>query len=115
MQIPGGILAERFGGKWIFGIGSILTALFTLLTPVCANAGKGYLIANRILMGLSEGVTFPVMHSMIARWIPPTERSRLGALIWAGELDKWVLRRLEKVSKKTRTVPTNKELEWTKF
>lgn len=83
-QIPAGILAEKFGGKWMFGCGTLITAVLTLLTPVSAHAGVGWLVANRVLMGLGEGVTFPSMHAMIAKWIPPKERSKLGSLIWAG-------------------------------
>ncbi|CAH2233803.1 jg21642, partial [Pararge aegeria aegeria] len=32
-QVPGGYLAEKFGGKWTLGVGLLSTALFTFLTP----------------------------------------------------------------------------------
>lgn len=32
-HIPGGILAEKFGGKWCLSLGILSTAFFTLLTP----------------------------------------------------------------------------------
>ena len=53
-QIPGGLLAERYAGKWLFGVGTVLTAILTLLTPVCAHGGKAALIVNRVIMGLAE-------------------------------------------------------------
>ena len=53
-QIPGGYLAEKYGGKWLFGIGVLVTAILTLLTPVAANAGVSAFIAVRVLMGLGE-------------------------------------------------------------
>ena len=53
-QIPGGYLAEKYGGKWLFGIGVLVTAILTLLTPVAANAGVSAFIAVRALMGLGE-------------------------------------------------------------
>jgi ACS family sodium-dependent inorganic phosphate cotransporter-like MFS transporter 5 len=53
-QVPGGLLAERFGGKWPFGIGMLITALFTLLTPWAARQGKEVLILLRIIQGLGE-------------------------------------------------------------
>ena len=58
-QIPGGILAERFGGKWICAIGLLLTNFFCLITPVSARqGGPGFLVAIRVLTGLSEaGIT----------------------------------------------------------
>ncbi|KRY29228.1 Sialin, partial [Trichinella spiralis] len=53
-QIPGGLLATKFGGKWVFGLGTFLTAVFTLLTPVAAESGPTMLIIVRILMGIAE-------------------------------------------------------------
>ena len=57
-QIPGGYLAEKYGGKWLFGIGTFLTAILTLLTPVAAKASLPTLIALRVLMGLGEVHTY---------------------------------------------------------
>lgn len=83
-QIPGGRLAELFGGKYIYGIGVLVTAVFTLLTPVAARNGLPALVLVRVLEGMGEGVTFPAMHAMLARWVPPLERSKFGALVYAG-------------------------------
>ena len=84
-QIPGGILAEKFGGKWLFGLGTLVTAVFTMLTPAAAKSGgKGWFIVVRVIEGLGEGVTFPAMHAMVAQWVPASEKSRLGAWITAG-------------------------------
>jgi len=35
-QIAGGILAEKVGGKWVFGSGAMIGAIASLLTPVAA-------------------------------------------------------------------------------
>ena len=75
-QLPGGRLAELFGGKWLFGVGVLVTAVFTLLTPVAAKTSLYFLYAVRIIEGLGEGVTFPAMLAMLARWSAPQERSR---------------------------------------
>ncbi|KAL5019688.1 hypothetical protein ScPMuIL_002580, partial [Solemya velum] len=53
-QLPGGYLANRQGGKYVFGGGVFVTALFTLLTPVCARWSVYILIAVRIIEGLFE-------------------------------------------------------------
>jgi hypothetical protein len=29
----------------------------------------------------------PCTHAMLAKWIPPNERSRMGAFVYAGEID----------------------------
>lgn len=54
-QIPGGILAERFGGKWVIGIGVLLCDLLCLISPVAARYGGSLaLTAVRILTGLTQ-------------------------------------------------------------
>ncbi|KAM4772109.1 sialin [Rhinophrynus dorsalis] len=83
-QIPGGYVAGKIGGKLLLGFGILGTAIFTLLTPLAADLGAGYLIAVRALEGLGEGVTFPAMHAMWSCWAPPLERSRLLSLSYAG-------------------------------
>lgn len=83
-QIPGGRLAEIFGSKRIYGLGVLITSVFTLLTPIAARTNFYFFIIVRILEGMGEGVTFPSMHAMLARWIPPLERSKFAAYVYAG-------------------------------
>uniref|UniRef100_A0A3Q0S000 Sialin n=1 Tax=Amphilophus citrinellus TaxID=61819 RepID=A0A3Q0S000_AMPCI len=83
-QVPGGYLAGRFGPKWLMGFGILGTVIFTLITPVAADLGAGYLIAVRVLEGIGEGVTFPAMYTMWAAWAPPLERSRLLTISYIG-------------------------------
>ena len=52
--LPGGILARHFGGKNVFGLGVLLSSLFSLLTPVAARFHFAALIAVRVLTGLAE-------------------------------------------------------------
>lgn len=42
------------------------------------------MIAVRVLEGVFQGVTFPCMHSIWARWAPPSERSRMVLFAFAG-------------------------------
>ncbi|XP_077290239.1 major facilitator superfamily transporter 9 isoform X2 [Arctopsyche grandis] len=83
-QLPGGWLATRFGGNRVFGIGIGATALLTLLTPLCAHISTSLLVAIRVLEGIFEGVTYPCIHAVWARWAPPLERSRLATLAFSG-------------------------------
>ena len=54
-HVPGGYLAERYGGKWTLGIGLLSTAIFTLLTPVVVKAGGAtWLFILRVLQGMGE-------------------------------------------------------------
>jgi len=53
-QIPGGLMAERLGAKWVlFGFLGAST-LATLLTPVAARLGYHALIAVRIAAGIGS-------------------------------------------------------------
>lgn len=77
-------MAERIGGKILFGGGILVTAALTLLTPVAARWSVYMLIALRVLEGVGEGVTFPSMHALLSRWIPPMERSKAVTFVYAG-------------------------------
>lgn len=83
-QVPGGRMAELVGGKRIYGYGVLITAIFTLLTPIAAYWDLPLLILVRILEGMGEGVTYPAMHAMLAHWIPPLERNKFAAVVYAG-------------------------------
>ncbi|CAD5112818.1 DgyrCDS2029 [Dimorphilus gyrociliatus] len=85
-QIPGGILAERFGGKKIFGIFTAISTAATLLTPSGAKMGLGILLFLRVLVGLGSGAAFPILHSIWSQWAPPLERSKLVSLSYAGAM-----------------------------
>ncbi|XP_029519462.2 sialin-like isoform X3 [Oncorhynchus nerka] len=83
-QIPGGYLAGHFGGSIFLGGGVLGTAALSLLTPLAAQLGPYWLFGLRALEGFGEGVTFPAMMAMWARWAPPLERSRLMTLSGSG-------------------------------
>ena len=76
LQVVGGRLADRFGGKVVLGAGVLLWSLFTFLTPPAAFVGMGVLIFTRIAMGMGEAVTFPSIYALYSRWVPLQERSR---------------------------------------
>ena len=53
-QIPGGFLAGIVGGKLVLGVGIVMTAILSLLTPLAARLHVGALIALRVLEGIFE-------------------------------------------------------------
>jgi len=54
-QIPGGLLAQRYGGKRLLLFGIFWTALLTIFTPVVTRYGDfPAIVATRILEGLGE-------------------------------------------------------------
>ncbi|XP_064641105.1 vesicular glutamate transporter 2-like [Lineus longissimus] len=84
-QIPGGWLANRYGGKIVFGIGTAVTGLLTLILPVCAKENVYYIIALRTCQGLALGVCFPGIYGIMRNWVPPLERSKLMTTSIAGK------------------------------
>jgi ACS family sodium-dependent inorganic phosphate cotransporter len=83
-QIPGGWLANRFGGTTTLGLALVSWSAFTLLTPFAAAIALPVLYAARIGMGLGEAVTFPAAYSLFSRWALPGERTRFVALFVSG-------------------------------
>ncbi|XP_053607893.1 putative inorganic phosphate cotransporter [Plodia interpunctella] len=84
-HLPGGLLAEKFGGKWTVGVGLLVTSLATIVSPLAVKFGGATgLFFIRALEGAGEGPVTPAFVLLLARWIPPSERSRLGAMIFGG-------------------------------
>ncbi len=84
MQVGGGILANRYGGKIVLGVAVIWWSVFTILTPLAAGITLPVLLAVRVLMGLGEGSSTPAAYSMFRHWVPAGERSRAVALLSSG-------------------------------
>ena len=83
-QIPAGICASKYGGKWIYGISILIAGILSILGPIAAKIDHRLFIATRVGQGLSEGVVFPSMNAMIAQWMPKNERSRGTTIIYTG-------------------------------
>lgn len=84
LQIPAGYLSDRFGGKWVLGLGVIFWSLFTLLTPVAAMLGISALLVCRFLMGVAESVTWPSIYALYSQWIHPDRRASAVGLMNSG-------------------------------
>ena len=84
LQIPAGYLSDRFGGKWVLGLGVLFWSLFTLLTPASAALGITVLLACRFLMGVAEAVTWPSIYSLYSRWVHPDRRTSAVGLMNSG-------------------------------
>jgi len=82
LQIPGGWLADRYGGRKILGIGVLWWSFFTMITPLARTITNMTIV--RALMGLGEGVNFPSIQSLTSRWIPSQERSRVMGFTLSG-------------------------------
>ncbi|KAK0082272.1 hypothetical protein PV325_010772 [Microctonus aethiopoides] len=84
-EIPGGMLARKYGTKSVFGIGNLLTILLGFLLPVAMNYHLYALIIIRVIQGFVGGLAYPAAHNMAAKWIPCNERSKfVSAYMGAG-------------------------------
>ncbi|XP_060519538.1 sialin-like isoform X2 [Cylas formicarius] len=75
-QVPGGILAGKYGTKLVFGLSNFGGVVLCFAIPYCAWLGHTSLILLRLVQGLICGFAWPSMHNLTARWIPPNERSK---------------------------------------
>ena len=78
MQIPIGVILDRFGvvftGRWsslLWSVSSALTALST---------GFGTFFASRLLLGIGEAPTFPINAKATGYWFPIKERGLATAI-----------------------------------
>ena len=53
-QIPGGWVAEKYGGSRIYGCGVLGCSVLSMLTPLAASFGSHAVAALRVLEGISE-------------------------------------------------------------
>ncbi|XP_017065343.2 sialin [Drosophila eugracilis] len=84
-HIPGGRLAERYGGKWVLGVAILTSGMLTLLTPTAVRRGGPYvLVGVRLLVGLCEGPCFPAVSALLAQWVPDQERGMLASCVLSG-------------------------------
>jgi MFS family permease len=73
MQMPAGMLLDRFG---IRRVGRISTFLWSAASFAAAiSPGLGVFFAARLLLGVAEAPTFPANAKAIGYWFPQQERS----------------------------------------
>ncbi|XKL69543.1 hypothetical protein PGB90_007312 [Kerria lacca] len=84
-MIPGGMIAERYGGKHTLGFGMLCSTISTLITPFIVRKTNFIgLICMRVFIGLGQGPLYPSLNVLLSQWAPMHERCRLGALVFAG-------------------------------
>ena len=86
MQIVGGYLSNRFGGKLVLGCAVVFWSIFTLLTPLAAMMSLPALLAVRFLMGLGEAGLAPSSFTVVSHWFPRNEHSRVMGFLSSGSI-----------------------------
>ena len=84
MQIIGGLLANKYGGKKILIMAVTLWSFFTLITPIVATWSLSILIGARILLGMGEASLSPSVLNMFSRWVPESKKATAVSIYSAG-------------------------------
>jgi ACS family glucarate transporter-like MFS transporter len=82
MQLPGGIIAQRWGTRWIPGFAILGWSLFTILTAFAW--GFLSLVVIRALFGFGEGPIFPSFGVTLARWTSVKEKAWASSFMLVG-------------------------------
>jgi MFS transporter, ACS family, D-galactonate transporter len=83
LQIPGGVVLERFGARKTFGIALIFWSIVT----GCISLARGFgsLLGLRLALGAAETPAFPANNTLVSRWFPTRERGAATGSYTAGE------------------------------
>src|SRR5271157_1874819 len=78
LQLPSGLLLDKFGVRRVGRISTILWAVASFGAAV--SSGIGSFLAARLLLGIGEAPTFPANSKAIGYWFPKQERSLATAI-----------------------------------
>lgn len=78
LQLPCGLLLDRFGVRRVGRVSTILWSAASF--GAAAATGIGSLFAARFLLGVGEAPTFPANAKAIGYWFPTQERSLATAM-----------------------------------
>jgi ACS family D-galactonate transporter-like MFS transporter len=82
MQIPGGMLADRFKPRIVIATATIFWGFFQGIASVCTSAYA--LILTRLGLGAAEAPIYPAGGKLNAMWMTPHERGRGATLLDGG-------------------------------
>jgi MFS transporter, ACS family, glucarate transporter len=86
-QIPGGVLARRYGPRRVLALGLLWWGVFTVLTAAVSPhlTGAFYvLLLIRIMLGAGEAILYPCANQFVERWFPIPERGKANGIIFGG-------------------------------
>ena len=78
LQLPSGLLLDRFGVRRVGIIGTMIWSVASFAAAV--STGMGGLFGARFLLGIGEAPTFPANAKAIGYWFPKNERSLATAM-----------------------------------
>lgn len=84
-QIPGGMLARKWGAKPVLLAAALIWTCFDVLTPFAAMHGPAVMFLDRMFMGFGEGMMYPAQYSLITFWAPKQERAFYCTFMTSGQ------------------------------
>ncbi|HEX7936434.1 MAG TPA: MFS transporter [Paraburkholderia sp.] len=82
LQLPAGLLADRFGQKKVLGLAVLWWSLATALTGIAS--GFRSLVGLRIALGVGEAGAYPSNAGIATRWFPRRERATVAGIFDSG-------------------------------
>jgi MFS transporter, ACS family, solute carrier family 17 (sodium-dependent inorganic phosphate cotransporter), other len=82
-QVPGGFLAQRFGGRRTLIASFTGWTLASFFTPRSARNIWGMCVA-RVMVGIFQGFLIPSVHTVLSQWVLPHERAKATSLCTSG-------------------------------
>jgi D-galactonate transporter len=82
LQLPAGMLADRFGQKKILGLAVLWWSLATAVTGFAT--GFKSLVALRVMLGIGEAGAYPSNAGIASRWFPRNERATVAGIFDSG-------------------------------
>ena len=83
MQVPSGMLGDKFGKTKVIAFGFAIFGLFTGITGIAGSFGV--LLVARALMGIGQGFYYGPQYGLSSELIPTKYRTRGGAIINSGQ------------------------------
>ncbi|GJP65766.1 hypothetical protein CLOP_g22628 [Closterium sp. NIES-67] len=90
-QVPGSWASQKYGGRRVLTYSFVAWSVLCVLTPTESppdSTGSGpntvTLVVIRLLVGIAQGFIFPAIHTVLAQWTPPHEKSRAVSLSMSG-------------------------------
>jgi len=83
LQIPGGILVDRFSSRLLYAFCLITWSAMTLMQGVVK--GFGSLFGLRLAIGIFEAPSYPINNRVVTAWFPDNERASAIAVYTCGQ------------------------------
>lgn len=85
-QIPGGILVDKNGARYVLGTCVLVSIILTGLTPFITKLGWIVFSLFRVILGIFQAPLVPSLTCLIGKWFPRRERSFMTSFIISGGL-----------------------------